>query len=377
MHLFPFFPTRHAREVGHPGAARCSNPSRPSPVRHSRPPSSFPLPSPSFPRRREPRGGATPSFPSPLRHPLMPFPRPSSPSRSSPTPIVVPASLSVVPAEAGTQGRGDAARPPHALPPSVIPDPHRRSRFPLRRSRFPLRRSLPQSVVPAEAGTQGRRRHARAAVPSCPCRSPPPFRHCEGTVAICTPLSSLRGNRSNLHPPFVIPAQSVPPSFPLALSVVPAQAGTQGRGGAIQRPSFPLTLPPFRHPRGNRSNLAGRGEFLPSTHTADPPPSCPSPSVVPSPSPSFPRRREPRGGASCPWRLSPTPIGERASRRGGPVGPRLHGSDVGAPRQAEAHKICSYKSDHQGFPSSINLTFHARFHFFSAFSLLMALSIES
>ena len=39
--------------------------------------------------------------------------------------------------------------------------------------------------------------------------------------------------------------------------------------------------------------------------------------------------------------------------------------------------ILSYKSNHSGLSFSINSIFHARFHFLSAFSLLMALSMVS
>ena len=62
----------------------------------------------------------------------------------------------------------------------------------------------------------------------------------------------------------------------------------------------------------------------------------------------------------------------RHSREGGnPRGPGIHGT--GTP----PHHIPSYKSAHTGLPSSINRTFHARFHFLRAFSLTIALSIVS
>ena len=57
-----------------------------------------------------------------------------------------------------------------------------------------------------------------------------------------------------------------------------------------------------------------------------------------------------------------------------PVETGIQGWQGGA---SPSYKICSYKSDHARLPSSINLIFHTRFHFFSAYSLPMALSIDS
>ena len=218
----------------------------------------------------------------------MPFPRPSSPSRSSPTPIVVPASLSVVPAcpspsfPRRREPRGGAVGTRHSPPPPPS-SPH---------SRPPSVMPFPPFVVPAEAGTSGAGRHAR-------CRS---LRHARAA-----------------RPPF-----------------------RQGRAGTVGPRHSTPPLPSF--------------------------PTQPTPSVAcpwpwpsfPTPSPSFRREEErptSRGGVrharaavpSCPF--DPFDHWERASRGSGPVGPPF--------RHCEGTvAICSYKSDHQGFPSSINLTCH-------------------
>ena len=85
----------------------------------------------------------------------------------------------------------------------------------------------------------------------------------------------------------------------------------------------------------------------PVRHRPRPPSSFPLPSPsFPLPSPSFPRRREPRGGATPSF---PSPFRHaRESSNGHPGagrarGPPSAGTDVGAPRQAEAHKISSYR----------------------------------
>ena len=56
-----------------------------------------------------------------------------------------------------------------------------------------------------------------------------------------------------------------------------------------------------------------------------------------------------------------------------PNRPRPHPSPLPIPPQT----IPSYKSNHLGLPFSTNRTFHARYHFFRAFSLTLALSIDS
>ena len=61
----------------------------------------------------------------------------------------------------------------------------------------------------------------------------------------------------------------------------------------------------------------------------------------------------------------------------------IHPRHSGAGRNPETrtrntpHPKEPYRSSHPGFPSSINLNFHARFHSFSALSLLIAPSIDS
>ena len=156
-------------------------------------------------------------------------PKPPYPHRRHRAPSLV------VPAKAGTQGRGGRAGRPR-------PHPSR----PL--SSFPR---SPPLVVPAKAGTQGR--GGRAARPR-----PHPSR----------PLSS----------------------FPRAPSVVPAKAGTQGRGGRAGRPP-----PPTR--RSRESGNPGQGRM----RGASPSPPFTTPLVVPPlpPLSSFPRKREPRAGADA------------------------------------------------------------------------------
>ena len=146
--------TRRSRESGNPGQGRMRGAS--------------PVPLSSFPRKREPRAGADArGVPVPTLH---------DPSRRSPPPPLV------VPAKAGTQGRGGcAARPrPHpSRPLSSFPAP------PLSSFPRPFRRSR-ESGNPG----QGRMRGASPAHPSRRSResrypegrragrppSPPPFR---------------------------------------------------------------------------------------------------------------------------------------------------------------------------------------------------------
>ena len=52
--------------------------------------------------------------------------------------------------------------------------------------------------------------------------------------------------------------------------------------------------------------------------------------------------------------------------------PLVHSPENGNP----PHIVSLYKSDHVGLLSSINSIFHAPFHFLSAFSLPMALSMD-
>ena len=180
---------------------------------HALPLSPFPLtppvipalPPPSFPRTREPRGAA----PSPQHH---------------------------------------HDYPPTTPPPTVIPSPH--------------------TVIPANAGTQGR---GRPPPPSAQSLPPHPHRH-----------SRERGNPGAGRPP--APSPSPPPSFPRTRE--PTAARRQ------PHPSFPA--PSHRHSR-ERGNPGGRPPRRNITTTTRPQP-LPPPSF-PAPTPSFPRTREPRGGA--------------------------------------------------------------------------------
>ena len=161
--------------------------------------------------------------------------------------------------------------------------------------------SFPRPLVPAESGNPGQGRMRGAS----PC---PPF-----TRPLVVPRS----------PPLVVPAKAGtqgrggpgrPPSPSLhdpsrrsSALVVPAKAGTQGRGGRAgrPRPHPSLTPPSFPDPsrRSRESGNPGQGRM----RGASPSPPFTTPLVVPRSPPrsSFPRKPEPSAGRGA--GASPTP----------------------------------------------------------------------
>ena len=222
--------------------------------------------------------------------------RPESPRRSEGDSYVVPAQAEgnpdntiVVPAKAGTQGRG-VARPSKA---GVHPEPN-----------SPVV-PAPTTVVPAKAGTQGRgvSRPSKAGVHPEPNSSVVPAPSCPSFPRKREPRGAgwldparLEHILSPTHPSFPPPR----PSFPRRRE--PRGAGWLDPARleytlSPTHPSFPPPLPSFprkREPRGAGCLDPARLEhMLSSTH------------------PSFPRRREPRGAgwldpARLEYTLSPT-----------------------------------------------------------------------
>ena len=222
----------------------------------------FPNPRPSsFPRKREPRneqlGGAHPrraTTPRPTsRHsresgnPEMGSwegPTPAEPTPTTPcTPLVIPAPTSRHSRESGNPGMGSWAGPTPAEPTPTTPCTPPRHSHP-HPSSFP-----PLTVIPAKAGTQGWAAGKGQPPPSQP--PPPPA------------------------PPLVIPTPT-----PHRHS---RESGNPGMGGARGAPPA-VPPPPPRHSR--ESGNPGMGSWAGPTPT----------SRHSRPSPSFPRKREPRDG---------------------------------------------------------------------------------
>ena len=146
----------------------------------------------------------------------------------------------------------------------------------------------------------------------------------------------------------------------------------RGYDSRCHQPSFPRTrestsayhpsspLPPTVIPAATTRHSRERGNPpLPTNrHSALPPPVIPATTT---------RHSRERGNPPQPTnhhsRYLPPVI---------PAATNRHSRERGNPPQ----QISLYKSNHFGLSSSINSIFHARLHFLSAFSLVMALSID-
>ena len=149
---------------------------------------------------------------------------------------------------------------------------------------------------------------------------------------------------------------------------------------SVNRPPPPPLAPlhsPAPHPPSPSPPRPNPSPLPVSSRMRGPPPPNPSPLPVSSRmrGPIPPAFAPPVGNAGIPS----VPYTVSLAKAGAPSLPPPFCvlAHCGDPSHPPPQTISSYKSNHVGLPSSINRTFHARYHFFRAFSLALALSIDS